>query len=167
MQDSPYAPTHFPAARFVVPFSASHPDHLVRDGARPFYDVAANEQKVKFNHRAAVLAGAFGEGTRTSSGGLDNGRRELDLETEKMMYPGNDSNVVSAMSFAREQNYAIDSVEGQICAEYFDLSTEIQDQKYVFSGTDRLSNVDHVWLVNVLAFCIVYNIGSSDGTVSI
>ena len=78
--------------------------------------------------------------------------------------------------------------------EYFDLSTEIQDQKYVFSGTDRLSNVDHVWLVNALAFCIVYvcsmflhsvclrplnfmsacshflaryNIGSSDGTVSI
>ncbi|KIM56153.1 hypothetical protein SCLCIDRAFT_1147438 [Scleroderma citrinum Foug A] len=73
----------------------------------------------------------------------------------------------SVACMADGKDYAIDSVEGRICAEYFDLSTEIQDQKYVFSGTDRLSNVDHVWLVNALAFCIVYNISSSDGTVSI
>ena len=33
----------------------------------------------------------------------------LDLEMEKAMYPGNDSNVVSAMSFAREQSMSISS----------------------------------------------------------
>lgn len=70
-----------------------------------FYDIAANEQRAQFDHRAAVLlACAFGDGTSAFSGGLDNGVRELDLETEKVMYPGNDSNVVSAMSFAREQS---------------------------------------------------------------
>ena len=31
----------------------------------------------------------------------------LDLETEKMMYLGNHSNAVSAMSFAREQSMPI------------------------------------------------------------
>ncbi|KIM60024.1 hypothetical protein SCLCIDRAFT_976483 [Scleroderma citrinum Foug A] len=93
-----------------VRFSPSHPDHLLVsawDTTVRFYDVAANEQKAKFDHRAAVLACAFGEGARAFSGGLDNGVRELDLETEKMMYLGNHSNAVSAMSFAREQHALI------------------------------------------------------------
>ncbi|KIM56450.1 hypothetical protein SCLCIDRAFT_1146702 [Scleroderma citrinum Foug A] len=73
-----------------------------------FYDVAVNEQEVKFNHQVAVLlACAFGDGTSAFSGGFDNGVHELDLETEKMMYLGNDSNAVSAMSFSREQSMSI------------------------------------------------------------
>jgi len=93
-----------------------------------FYDVAANEQQAKFNHRAAVLTRAFGDDTRALSGGLDNGVREcilmsrfpclpadvctydgasLDLETERMVYLGNHSNAVSAMNFAREKSMFI------------------------------------------------------------
>ena len=41
-----------------------------------FYDVAANEQKAKFDHRAAVLVCAFGDATHAYSGGLDTGIRE-------------------------------------------------------------------------------------------
>lgn len=41
-----------------------------------FYDVVANEQKAKFDHRAAVLACTFGDARHAYSGGLDTGVRE-------------------------------------------------------------------------------------------
>jgi len=69
-----------------------------------FYDVAANEQKAKFDHRAAVLACTFGDATHAYSGGLDTGVRQLDLSTEKVTYLGQHENSVSAMNYAREQS---------------------------------------------------------------
>ena len=41
-----------------------------------FYDVAANEQKAKFDHRAAVLACCFSDANHAYSGGLDTSVRE-------------------------------------------------------------------------------------------
>ena len=41
-----------------------------------FYDVAANEQKSKFDHRAAVLAVAFSDESHAYSGGLDTSVRQ-------------------------------------------------------------------------------------------
>lgn len=41
-----------------------------------FYDVATNEQKTKFDHRAAVLACCFSDGSHAYSGGLDTSVRE-------------------------------------------------------------------------------------------
>jgi hypothetical protein len=41
-----------------------------------FYDIAANEQKVKFDHRAAVLAMCFSDGGHAFSGCLDASVRE-------------------------------------------------------------------------------------------
>lgn len=41
-----------------------------------FYDIAANEQKAKFDHRAAVLACCFSDDTHAFSGGLDTSVRQ-------------------------------------------------------------------------------------------
>ena len=40
------------------------------------YDIDANEQKTKFDHRAAILACAFADNERAFSGGLDTSVRE-------------------------------------------------------------------------------------------
>ncbi|KAF9234727.1 WD40 repeat-like protein [Melanogaster broomeanus] len=93
-----------------VRFSPTNPDHLLVsawDTTVRFYDVATNEQKAKFDHRAAVLACTFGDATHAYSGGLDTGVRELDLSSEKVTYLGQHGNAVSAMNYAREQNVLI------------------------------------------------------------
>ncbi|KAG6369508.1 WD40 repeat-like protein [Boletus reticuloceps] len=93
-----------------------------------FYDITANEQKAKFDHRAAVLACTFGDGTHAYSGGLDMGVREcvvfllfcvfafrmlmamwirIDLTTEKVTFLGQHENAVSAVNYVREQNVLI------------------------------------------------------------
>lgn len=41
-----------------------------------FYDVATNEQRSKYDHRAAVLACCFSDGNHAYSGGLDTSVRE-------------------------------------------------------------------------------------------
>ncbi|KAG8217019.1 WD40 repeat-like protein [Butyriboletus roseoflavus] len=71
------------------------------------YDVITNEQKAKFDHRAAVLACTFGDATHAYSGGLDTGVRQLDLAAEKVTYVGQHENAVVAMNYAREQNALI------------------------------------------------------------
>jgi len=76
-------------------------------------------KQAKFGHQAAVLVFAFGEDARvlmectsvylcldflvSPLTCMRDGAR-LDLETERMVYLGNHSNVVSAMNFAREQS---------------------------------------------------------------
>ncbi|KAG6334697.1 hypothetical protein ID866_4396, partial [Astraeus odoratus] len=75
-----------------------------------FYDVSTNEQKAKFDHRAAVLACTFGNATQAFTGGLDNGVREyatLDLSTERVSYMGQHGNSVSAMNYSRDQNMLV------------------------------------------------------------
>jgi len=93
-----------------VRFSPTNPDQLLVsswDTTVRLYDVVANEQKAKFDHRAAVLACTFGDATHAYSGGLDTGIRELDLSAEKVTYLGQHENAVSAMNYAREQNALI------------------------------------------------------------
>ena len=40
------------------------------------YDIAANEEKTKFDHRAAVLSTVFSDASHAYSGGLDSSLRE-------------------------------------------------------------------------------------------
>ena len=40
------------------------------------YDIAANEEKTKFDHRAAVLSTTFSDASHAYSGGLDASLRE-------------------------------------------------------------------------------------------
>lgn len=47
-----------------------------------FYDVATNEQKSKYDHRAAVLACCFSDATHGFSGGLDTSVREYVVSTQ-------------------------------------------------------------------------------------
>ncbi|KAF5356822.1 hypothetical protein D9756_006825 [Leucocoprinus leucothites] len=69
------------------------------------------------------------------------------------------------------QGYATASTEGRIAVEYFDPSPEAQEKKYAFKcHRQTISDVDHVWPVNALAFHPKYNTfasAGSDGTVSI
>ncbi|KAH7929920.1 WD40 repeat-like protein [Leucogyrophana mollusca] len=90
-----------------VRFSPTNPDQLLVsawDTTVRFYDVATNEQKAKFDHRAAVLTCCFSDDTHAYSGGLDTGVRELDLASEKVTHLGQHSNSVSSMNYSRELN---------------------------------------------------------------
>ncbi|KZT07118.1 WD40 repeat-like protein [Laetiporus sulphureus 93-53] len=88
-----------------VRFSPTNPSHLLVsswDTTVRFYDVTANEQKAKFDHRAAVLACCFGDDTHAYSGGLETLVRELHLETENISHLGQHSDSVSCMNYTRE-----------------------------------------------------------------
>ncbi|TFK18219.1 WD40 repeat-like protein [Coprinopsis marcescibilis] len=69
-----------------------------------------SEMRAKFDHRAAVLACAWGEGPsagKAYSGGLDTGVRELDLEKEQIAHLGTHDDSISAMVWAKETNNLI------------------------------------------------------------
>ncbi|KAH9848762.1 WD40 repeat-like protein [Lenzites betulinus] len=93
-----------------VRFSPSNPDHLLVsswDTTVRFYDVATNEHKSKYDHRAAVLATCFADGTHAYSGGLDTSVRELDLQAEKVSHLGQHSDAISAMNYHRDKKTLI------------------------------------------------------------
>ncbi|KAL4247587.1 WD40/YVTN repeat-like-containing domain superfamily protein [Abortiporus biennis] len=94
-----------------VRFSPSNPSLLFVsswDTTVRLYDVDANEQKSKYDHRAAVLACCFNnDSTKGYSGGLDTGVRELDLATEKITHLGQHANTVSTMNYSKEHNVLI------------------------------------------------------------
>ncbi|KAG2008939.1 spindle assembly checkpoint protein SLDB [Coprinopsis cinerea AmutBmut pab1-1] len=123
------------------------------NGGRP------SEQRVKFDHRAPVLACAWGEGGSTGkaySGGLDTGVRELDLEKESMTHLGTHGDGISSMVWSKETNNLITgswdrtlrfwdprassssnapaspTSSSPIAVEYFDPSPEVQEKKYAF-----------------------------------
>ncbi|KAF8119823.1 hypothetical protein EV363DRAFT_1379499 [Boletus edulis] len=75
---------------------------LTRYAPIQFYDITANEQKTKFDHRAAVLACMFGH---AYSGGLDMGVRKLDLA--KVTYLGQHENVVCQLCAQTEPHLLI------------------------------------------------------------
>lgn len=90
-----------------VRFSPKNPSHLLVsswDTTVRLYDTAANEQKSKYDHRAAVLACCFSDDTHAYSGGLDTSVRELNLETEKMNHLGQHSDSISSMNWSRGTN---------------------------------------------------------------
>ncbi|KAH9836158.1 WD40 repeat-like protein [Rhodofomes roseus] len=93
-----------------VRFSPKSPSHLLVsswDTTVRFYDIAANEQKAKFDHRAAVLACCFSDDSHAYSGGLDTSVREFDLNTEKINHLGQHSDSISSMNFSRDQNVLV------------------------------------------------------------
>ncbi|KAH6908471.1 WD40 repeat-containing protein [Coprinopsis sp. MPI-PUGE-AT-0042] len=70
-------------------------------GGRP------SEMRAKFDHRAAVLTCAWGEGASTGkgySGGLDTSVRELDLNNEKITHLGKHDDSVSSMAWGKDLN---------------------------------------------------------------
>ncbi|THH13001.1 hypothetical protein EW146_g7170 [Bondarzewia mesenterica] len=93
-----------------VRFSPSNPNHLLVsswDTTVRFYDIAANEQKSKFDHRAAALAVTFSDASHAFSGGLDTSVRELELETEKIHNIGQHADSISSMNYSRDLNTLI------------------------------------------------------------
>jgi hypothetical protein len=69
----------FPSCYFISFFpvvqSSLSPSTIVIQTVR-LYDIAANEEKTKFDHRAAVLSTAFSDASHAYSGGLDASLRE-------------------------------------------------------------------------------------------
>ncbi|KAI5116551.1 hypothetical protein M0805_007559 [Coniferiporia weirii] len=94
-----------------VKFSPNNPSHLLVsswDTTVRFYDVNANEQKCKFDHRAAVLDCCFSaDGRHAFSGGLDTSVREFDLESESFRHLGQHSDTVSRTVFSKTTNALI------------------------------------------------------------
>jgi len=66
------------------------------------YDVQTNEQKSKFDHRAAVLTCCFADGEHAYSGGLDTSVRQLDLPAERTNHMGQHNDAISTMNYSRE-----------------------------------------------------------------
>ena len=60
---------------FPVVQSSQSPSTIVIQTVR-LYDIAANEEKTKFDHRAAVLSTTFSDASHAYSGGLDASLRE-------------------------------------------------------------------------------------------
>ncbi|KDQ54325.1 hypothetical protein JAAARDRAFT_38492 [Jaapia argillacea MUCL 33604] len=94
----------------AVRFSPTNPDQLLVsswDTTVRFYDVVKNEQKCKFDHRAAVLSCCFAEETKGYSGGLDTSVRQLQLDTEKSTVLGQHDNAVSGLVWSKNTNALI------------------------------------------------------------
>jgi len=93
-----------------VRFSPTNPSHLLVtswDATVRFYDVNENEQKSKFDQRAAVLTCCYQDSSSAFCGGLDTYVRGLDLETEKSFHLGNHDDSVSSMNFSKETNMLV------------------------------------------------------------
>ncbi|KAL5512636.1 hypothetical protein ACEPAG_3289 [Sanghuangporus baumii] len=94
-----------------VKFSPTNPTHLLAsswDTTVRFYDVTVNEQRCKFDHRAAVLDCCFSsDGKHGFSGGLDTSVREFDLETENFRHLGQHDSAVSRLVYAKSLNQVI------------------------------------------------------------
>ncbi|THH09252.1 hypothetical protein EW145_g2146 [Phellinidium pouzarii] len=94
-----------------VRFSPTDPSHLLVsswDTTVRFYDVNANEQRCKFDHRAAVLDCCFSQdGKHGFSGGLDTSVREFDLESETFRHLGQHDQSISSTVFSKTTNTLI------------------------------------------------------------
>lgn len=90
-----------------VTFSPSNSSHLLVggwDSCVRLYDVAANDQKTKFDHKAAVLSCCFGDSNRAFSGGLDTWVREFDLERETTRVLGQHAESISRVVWIKDTN---------------------------------------------------------------
>jgi hypothetical protein len=68
-------PSYYFIPLFPVVQSSLSPSTIVIQTVR-LYDIAANEEKTKFDHRAAVLSTTFSDASHAYSGGLDASLRE-------------------------------------------------------------------------------------------
>ncbi|KAI0278415.1 WD40 repeat-like protein [Russula aff. rugulosa BPL654] len=77
------------------------------DSTVRLYDIAANEEKTKFDHRAAVLSTTFSDASHAYSGGLDASLRELEFESEKIHALGQHDDAISSVRYSSETNAII------------------------------------------------------------
>lgn len=77
------------------------------DSTVRLYDIAANEEKTKFDHRAAVLSTTFSDTSHAYSGGLDSSLRELELGSEKIHALGQHDDAISSVRYSSETNAVI------------------------------------------------------------
>ncbi|KAK7685502.1 hypothetical protein QCA50_011366 [Cerrena zonata] len=94
----------------TVRFAPTNPSQLLVsswDTSVRLYDVDTNEQKAKFDHRAAVLTTCFADSSRAFSGGLDTSVRELDLNTERVTHLGQHANSISTSNYSQSLNMLI------------------------------------------------------------
>ncbi|KAH9059185.1 WD40 repeat-like protein [Lactarius vividus] len=77
------------------------------DSTVRLYDITANEEKTKFDHRAAVLSATFSDASHAYSGGLDSSLRELELESEKIHALGQHDDAISSVRYSSETNAII------------------------------------------------------------
>ena len=68
-------PSYYLISLFPVVQSSLSLSTIVIQTVR-LYDIAANEEKTKFDHRAAVLSSTFSDASHAYSGGLDASLRE-------------------------------------------------------------------------------------------
>ncbi|KAK0484142.1 WD40-repeat-containing domain protein [Armillaria luteobubalina] len=97
-----------------VRFSPANAEQLLVsswDTTVRFYDTGdtdrPNEQKAKFDHRAAVLGCCWSDGANAYSGGLDCTVRHLALETEKSTPIGAHDDSISSMVWSTSSNALI------------------------------------------------------------
>ncbi|THV00732.1 WD40 repeat-like protein [Dendrothele bispora CBS 962.96] len=119
MTDTPQISLSSPSFDTIskVKFSPSNPQHLLVsswDTTVRLYDVGEdtpggkqNEQKCKFDHRAAVLTCCWSDASHGFSGGLDTAVRYLDFETEKANVLGSHSDGISSMVYSPERSTLI------------------------------------------------------------
>ncbi|KAF8517022.1 WD40 repeat-like protein, partial [Hysterangium stoloniferum] len=91
-------------------FSPASPNHLLVaswDTSLRLYDIASNSQKVKLDHKAAVLDCAFSDSRHALSGGLDTWVREFDLETQRAHALGQHDESVSQVVYSGTTNTVI------------------------------------------------------------
>ncbi|EJD08042.1 WD40 repeat-like protein [Fomitiporia mediterranea MF3/22] len=96
----------------TVKFSPSNPSHLLVsswDTTVRYYDIDANEEKCKFDHRAAVLDCCFSSDAKHAfTGGLDTSVRDFDLEKEILIrHLGQHDNSVARMVYGKLTNQLI------------------------------------------------------------
>ncbi|PVG01361.1 WD40 repeat-like protein [Serendipita vermifera] len=78
------------------------------DSSLRLYDVQANQQRAKFDHKAAVLGACFSiDATTVFSGGLDTWVRMWDLQTEEFRVLGTHNRPVSSVLYSAETNTVI------------------------------------------------------------
>ncbi|KAN0136648.1 mitotic checkpoint protein BUB3.1 [Lactarius tabidus] len=88
-----------------VQFSPTNSNSLLVsswDSTVRLYDIKANEEKTKFDHRAAVLSSVFSDVSHAYSGGLDASLRELELESEKIHALGQHDDAISSVRYSSE-----------------------------------------------------------------
>ncbi|KAI0287356.1 WD40 repeat-like protein [Russula brevipes] len=94
----------------ALQFSPASSNHLLAaawDSTVRLYDIVANEERTKFDHRAAVLSTTFSDASHAYSGGLDASLRQLELQSEKIHALGQHDDAISSVRYSSETNAII------------------------------------------------------------
>ncbi|KAK0193158.1 WD40-repeat-containing domain protein [Armillaria mellea] len=140
-----------------VRFSPTTPEHLLVsswDTTVRFYDTGdtdkPNEQKAKFDHRAAVLSCCWEGSANAYSGGLDCTVRHLALETEKTTPLGAHDDSISSMVWSASTN-ALITGSWDRTLRFWDPRAEGGGAQQQHAMPERVYHVDIVGHMLVLA----------------